>query len=344
MDEREPAAAIDGRSLAWRFGRLAALVAVAMLLIAKLPGLGEVRERLSRADTGWVALAMLLEAASVASFVVAFHCALERRLRRRTSSAVAMTAQGVNVLVPAGGTGGLAAATVIMARAGIPASFTAGRMVALFLLTAVATNVLLIIVGGLGVASGLLPGTASLAASLVPAVVTLIAVIGLMYVVRRLPRTGTAVPSPSRLRSIAQQAARYLREGIEASGELLRGGDPMLVCAALGYVLFDLAALAAAFRAVGSSGPPLGTMLLSYTLGQLGSVVSLPGTTEGGLIGAFVLYGAPLVLVTSAVLVFRAVQLVVPLALGLVGVVELRHLFRGGAQQEAWVSAVTNRR
>jgi uncharacterized membrane protein YbhN (UPF0104 family) len=242
-----------------------------------------------------------------------------------------MTAQGVNVLVPSGGTGGLAAATVIMARAGIPASFTAGRMIALFLITGVATNVLLIVIGGLGVATGLIPGTASLAGSLIPAVVALIAVAALIYIVKRIPRERAETreaAQASRRRAIARQAAAYLRDGLDASIRLLRGGDPTLLCAALGFVLFDFATLAAAFRAVGSSGLPLGTMLLGYTLGQIGSVVPLPGTTEGGLIGMLVLYGTPLGLATSAVLVYRAVQLVVPLTLGLVGAAELRHLFR----------------
>jgi uncharacterized membrane protein YbhN (UPF0104 family) len=39
----------------------------------------------------------------------------------------------------------------------------------------------------------------------------------------------------------------------------------------------------------------------------------------------FVLYGAPLALATSASLVYRAVQSLVPLALGLVGAAGLRH-------------------
>jgi uncharacterized membrane protein YbhN (UPF0104 family) len=268
---------------------------------------------------------MALEAASVVSFVLAFHSALGRRLSWRDSASLGMTAQGVNVLVPAGGTGGLAAVTVIMTRAGLPAAFTVSRMVSLFLITGVATNVILIIVAGIGVATGVLPGHASLAASLLPAVLAVMLIAAVAYLPKRLPQN---VPSNrSGWRAIAYRGLSYLSDGIRGSAELLRSRDPLLVLGALGFVLCDLAALAAAFRAVGSSGLPIGTMLLSYTLGQVGSIISLPGTTEGGLVGVFALYGAPLVLATSAILVYRASQTLVPLALGLIGVVQLRNGF-----------------
>lgn len=66
-------------------------------------------------------------------------------------------------------------------------------------------------------------------------------------------------------------------------------------------------------------------MLLAYTLGQAGSIVSLPGSAEGGLLGVFALYGTPLALATSAILVYRAVPSLVPLAFGVIGVAGLRH-------------------
>jgi uncharacterized membrane protein YbhN (UPF0104 family) len=70
-------------------------------------------------------------------------------------------------------------------------------------------------------------------------------------------------------------------------------------------------------------------MLLAYTLGQAGSVIPLPGTTEGGLVGVFVLYGAPLALTAAAVLLYRAAQSVIPLVLGALGLVGLSIPARG---------------
>jgi uncharacterized membrane protein YbhN (UPF0104 family) len=54
-------------------------------------------------------------------------------------------------------------------------------------------------------------------------------------------------------------------------------------------------------------------------------VIPLPGTTEGGLAGALALYGAPLSLAVPAVLVYRTIAIAVPLLLGAVGAVQLRH-------------------
>jgi uncharacterized membrane protein YbhN (UPF0104 family) len=46
--------------------------------------------------------------------------------------------------------------------------------------------------------------------------------------------------------------------------------------------------------------------------------------TEGGLLGVLVMYGTPLGTAASAVVVFRAVQIAIPLALGLVGAAGVR--------------------
>src|SRR4051794_35501493 len=70
---------------------------------------------------------------------------------------------------------------------------------------------------------------------------------------------------------------------------------------------FDIAALGACFAATGEE-PPLGDLVLAYTIGQLGGLIPLPGGlggTDGGLIGMFVLYGAPIGSVTAAVLLYR---------------------------------------
>jgi uncharacterized membrane protein YbhN (UPF0104 family) len=327
--DSEPAVALDRRSLIWYVARLIGAAAVVIVVIVSVPGLGGLRARLSHAGGGWTLVSSALEVGSVMCFVLAFHSALAGRVRWRNAAPLALVAQGVNVLVPAGGTGGLAATGVMMTRAGLPAAFTASRMVALFLITAVATNVLLIIVAGVGVGAGLLPGHASIAASLLPAVLAAALIAVMAYVPRLLPSVDAE--RAVGWRAFVRRSLGYVGDGIGATLPMLRARDPQLIVGALGFVLFDLAALVAAFHAVGSSGLPVGTMMLAYTLGQAGSIVSLPGTTEGGLVGVFVLYGAPLVLATSAALVYRAVQSLVPLALGLVGVGALRQFFRDPA-------------
>jgi uncharacterized membrane protein YbhN (UPF0104 family) len=312
---------VDRHGLTLRLGRLALLVGVAIVLIAKVPGLGAVRSRFAGANAGWIGASAVLEIGSVLGFVLAFHAAFERRIRFALSASIGMVAQGVNVLVPAGGSSGLALMGVVMTRAGIPVAFTATRMIAVFLVTSVAVDLLLIVAGGLGVAIGILPGSIPWEASVLPAILAALVAVGILYLPRALP-AGSAAARPG-WRTATHRTLQYLRQGIERSLELLRSRDPLLAIGSLAYVLLDLAALAAAFHAVGGAGLPLGSMLLAYTLGQAGSVIPLPGTTEGGLVGVFVLYGAPLALTAAAVLLYRAAQSVIPLVLGALGLVGL---------------------
>ncbi len=63
-------------------------------------------------------------------------------------------------------------------------------------------------------------------------------------------------------------------------------------------------------------------------LGQLGGLLPLPGGVDAGLIGVFVLYGAPIVPVTTAVLVYPALHLLLPVLLGMPAFVALRRTLR----------------
>jgi uncharacterized membrane protein YbhN (UPF0104 family) len=325
------APAFDRRALAWRLARLAVVVLVVVLVIVTVPGLGSLRSRFARAQPDWIIAACALQVGSVLCFALAFQRTFADRVSAKSSVSLALTAQGVNVLVPAGGTGGLAVAGVLMSRAGMAPALAARRLIALFLITSVITNVLLLIIGGFGTWTGALPGRASWVGSLLPALLAVALAAAAICLAKRPEASEPSGRRPSRpgARSrtsrLVRRGAGHLRDGLTCTGELLWTCDPLLMLGGIGYIVLDLGVLAVAFRALGASTLPLGTLLLAYTLGQAGSVISLPGTTEGGLVGVFVLYGAPLALATSAILVYRAVQSLVPLALGSVGVAGLRH-------------------
>jgi hypothetical protein len=242
----------------------------------------------------------------VIAFAVALHGAFARRLRVRLSCAVGMAAQGVNALAPAGGSTGVAAAGTIACRAGLDSAFVAERSVGLFLLTSVATNVLLILVGGFGVAGGALPGRVPLIGSLAPALAALVLLVAIAVLGRLLP--AECMARGSRWRTALGWGAVRVRQGILWSTRAARLRDPLLAAGSLGYVLLDLATLVASFRALGSAAPPIGTLLLAYALGQAGSIVSLPGVAAGGMVGTFALYHVPLPLSAAAVLLYQLVS------------------------------------
>jgi uncharacterized membrane protein YbhN (UPF0104 family) len=71
--------------------------------------------------------------------------------------------------------------------------------------------------------------------------------------------------------------------------------------------------------------------VFGYVIGQLGGLVPLPGGvggTDGGLIGAMVLYGAALSRAAAAVVIYRTFQLGIPAILGAIAFVRLRRTVR----------------
>jgi uncharacterized membrane protein YbhN (UPF0104 family) len=319
----------SARQIARKLAVVAGLLAAAGVLATQLPGLEEIPHQLAGADGGWITAALILELASTASFALAFHGVYDRRASRRASTSMSLAVQGMNIVLPSGGAGGLAVGAVLLDRAGVPRSFAASRTVALFLITSLVSFVA-VVIAGFGVASGALGGEATLTLTLLPGAAALL----LIVAVFALPRSQGSVTGASggRLSTALANAREYLRDGVGASAELLRSGDRLVIAGAIGYFAFDVAALAAAFHAVGSVGLPIGLLVLAYTLGHGGAIVPIPGSAEGGLIGMFVLYGMSLPTATAAVLAYRALHAGVPLVLGVIGLADVRRLHNTGYQ------------
>jgi uncharacterized membrane protein YbhN (UPF0104 family) len=317
------------RQIARKLALVVGLLAMAAVLATQLPGLEEIPHQLAGADGGWITAALVLELASTACFALAFHGVYDRRPSPRASTSMSMAVQGMNIVLPSGGAGGLAVGAVLLDRAGVPRSFAASRTVALFLITSLVSFVA-VVIAGFGVAAGLLSGEAQLAVTLLPGIAALL----LIVAVFALPRSrGELKRAPTgRLSRALANTREYLREGVGASAELLRSGDRLVIAGAIGYFAFDVAALAAAFHAVGSAGLPIGLLVLAYTLGHGGAIVPIPGSAEGGLIGMFVLYGMSLPTATAAVLAYRALHAGVPMLLGAIGLADVRRLLRNPAQ------------
>jgi uncharacterized membrane protein YbhN (UPF0104 family) len=313
----------DRRRLALRLALVAAVIGLLGLAVSSLPGLGEVRERLAGASPGWLGVALALQAASCLAFVAAFRGVFSRRLPWRLSYAVGMAAQGTNVLLPSGGAGGLALAAWALRRTGMPAERLARRTVAFYVLTSSVNFLTAAIVGSL-LAVGILSGGDSLLPTAGPAGAAIVAIAAVLALPRLLGRL-----RPQRRGGRAGQVLgavdSALSGGIADARLLVRSGNPQIILGAIGFMALDVAALGAAFWAIGAL-PPVGILLLAYVLGQLGGLIPLPGGVggaDGGLIAAFVLYGTPLGTAAAAVLAYRAFQLGLPALLGALAIVRL---------------------
>jgi uncharacterized membrane protein YbhN (UPF0104 family) len=313
------------REIARKLAVVALVLGVGAVVATQLPGVTEIGHQLAGADGGWITAALMLELASTACFALAFHGVYDRRPSPRASTSMSLAVQGMNIVLPSGGAGGLAIGAVLLDRAGVPRSFAASRTVALFLITSLVSFVA-VVIAGFGVAAGVLSGEATLTLTLVPGIAALLVIVAVFA----LPRSQGAVKGApaGRLSTALANTRAYLREGVGASAELLRSGDRLVIAGAIGYFAFDVAALAAAFHAVGPASLPIGLLVLAYTLGHGGAIVPIPGSAEGGLIGMFVLYGMSLPTATAAVLAYRALHAGVPMVLGLVGLADVRRLLR----------------
>jgi uncharacterized membrane protein YbhN (UPF0104 family) len=114
--------------------------------------------------------------------------------------------------------------------------------------------------------------------------------------------------------------------GLRDTGRLIVERRWRALAGAAGYLGFDIVALLVGFAAFGG-GVPLGPVIFAYVIGQLGGLIPLPagiGGTDGGLIGALVIYGAPFSQAAAAVLAYRLFQLSVPAVLGAIAFLGLR--------------------
>lgn len=293
-------------------------------LIVSLPGLGTLRTRFSQADVWLLALILLLKLCSCMCNVVAFRDVFCPGMSWRFSYQLGMAEQAVNVLIPTGGAGGLALGAWALRQGGMSTEHIGRRSVAFFVLTSIPNFACAAILGPL-LLIGVFPGHVPVALTAVMSALAWTAAAIAAALPLALGRLDRAKPTGGLLGKL-RIAAIIVGDGIEDTGRLLRTKRWQAILGALGYLGFDIAAAVVAFAAFGPV-LSLGALIFAYVIGQLGGLIPLPGGvggTDGGLIGAYVLYGAPLSQAVAATLAYRTFQLGVPAILGTIAFVGLR--------------------
>jgi uncharacterized membrane protein YbhN (UPF0104 family) len=311
---------------------LAAVVLVVVAAVVLVPGLGSLRSRFMGAQPGWLALAAVLQLGSCAAYVLVFRGVFCRRMSWRTSTEIGLSELAANSVFSIGGAGGLALGAWILRRGGLSAAFIAHRTVAFFLLTSLA-NVGFLALGGVALATGVLHGSPGLLLGLIPAVAAALA-IALALAAHHL--AGALARRSTRAKLAATASA--LGDGVDEALRLLRTGNPAILAGAAGYMLFDVAMLGVCFAAFGNDVPPAGVLLVAYIIGQLGSLIPIPGGIGGvdaGLIGTLVLYGVDATDAAVAVIAYRGLLLSIPALLGLPALAVLRRRLRAEAHDIA---------
>jgi len=302
--------------------RLAAYLLLAYLVLKLIPALEQALSSLEHVSWPWLLGALALETVSEMGFVVCWGAIVDpdglltaEAPGQRTGARVAWAQLGGGTLIPGGSYGGLGVGALILHRLGMPTGLIAEREFSLsFLNTAV--DGLVLIVFGLALATGVLPGPRNLLLTLLPAAVAAAAMAAALLIARAM--TDAERKPTKHVRVVG--AITTLCQAVNDTRRLLfRRGSSRAVLGALVYLLFDLLVLWSAFIAVRAHPVPgFPLVVMAYIIGALGGSIPLPAGigTVGGMVGALILYGVGHNAAFAAVLLYQAIGLLVPLAGG----------------------------
>ncbi len=301
-------------------------------VLPKLLGLNETWNRIQHGNGWWLGLAAVLEVCSFFGYVILFRGVFirgESRIDWSESYQITMASLAATRLFAAAGAGGIALTAWALRRSGMGTRTVACRMIA-FLALLYGVYMITLVVVGVGLYIGVIPGEAPFAITIVPAIFGAI-VIALFLGISMLPGDVRRLVSWTGTHRVARLALRLAdasataARGVRTALDLVRAREPALL-GAVAWWGFDIAVLWACFHAFGGS-PPKGVIVMSYFVGMLANTLPLPGGiggVDGGMIGAFTAFGVDVELSVVAVLAYRAFAFWLPTLPGAVAYLQLR--------------------
>ena len=311
----------QSRALRTSIISLAVFFGIVAALLLAVPDLRSALDHLSDADPSLIGAAVVLELLSCVGYAVLFGLIfgmLDRSLRSRLS----LSELAVNSVVSVSGLAGIALGAWVLRSKGVSVDRIARRSVLIFLLTS-AVNVVAVVVIGVPMWLGLLPGSRRALLTLLPAGAALATIVGTLLLARWAGRAASRRGSDGARRTVALKA---LSDGVGDALKLIGEHDARLL-GAVAYWLLDNVALYACLAAFGNA-PSFWVVAMAYLVGMLANSIPIPGgllAVEGGLVGMLLLFGVrPASQVVVAVVIYRAVSLWIPAVIGSLAFVSLR--------------------
>jgi putative heme transporter len=316
------------------------IVVFLYLVLPKVLGLRDTWSRIQHGNAWWLALGAFLELCSFGGYIVLFRAVFARdvsgtrgatQIDWRASYEITMAGLAATRLFASAGAGGIALTAWALRRAGFDARVAACRLIAFMALLYGVYMATLVIVG-LGLYLGVIPGRHPFAITVVPAIFGA-SVIAIFLGVSLLPgdfdrlvkRWAGGGGRVSRVISKLATVPATASTGIRTAIDLVRSRDPFLL-GAIAWWGFDIAVLWACFHAFGAS-PPKGVIVMSYFIGMLGNALPLPGGiggVDGGMIGAFSAFGVNVQVAIVSVLAYRVFAFWLPTLPGGIAYFQLR--------------------
>lgn len=313
--------AAQSRTLRNSIISLAIFFALVIALLFSVPGLDAAADRITKANLPWVGAGVVLEVLSCLGYVVLFSLVFGR-LGRSLSSRLSLAELAVNSVVSVSGLAGIALGAWVLRSKGFAADRIAKRSVLVFVLTS-AVNVAAVIVIGVPMWLGVLPGSRNALLTLLPAAAALASIVGTLAAAAWARRAAARRPLRGGRVAVALIA---VGGGVQDALEMIRAHDWRLL-GAVGYWLFDNLVLYACIASLGHV-PSFWVVAMAYLVGMLANSLPVPGgfvAVEGGLVGMLLLFGArPASVMIAAVIIYRAISLWVPALIGSLAFLSLR--------------------
>ena len=322
---------------------LVLLLVAIYVLVPRIVGFEDTLDRLGEASSWWLLLAVGFNLLAFAAYVALFQGVLggtgddrlRQRLDLRASYQITMAGLAATRLFSAAGAGGIALTYWALRKAGLRRRTSASRMVA-FLVLLYTVYLAALVIFGVLLRTGVLPGDNPVGGTIVPAAVagSVILVLGLVTLIpgdieRRLNRYACRHGRAARLAARMVTVPAAVAEGVRCAVHYLRHPrrGALAVGGAVGFWGANIAILWASFKAFGGS-VPLAVLVQGFFVGMAANLVPSPaggvGSVDAGMIGAFLIFGMPTETVFPAVLAYRVIAFWLPIPPGVVAYFQLR--------------------
>jgi uncharacterized protein (TIRG00374 family) len=318
------------------------LVAVILLTVAiyvLFPKILDIEDALGRIDDGdplWIGVAIAFNVAAFAAYVALFKGVVAGnviRLSVSESYQITMAGLAASRLFSAGGAGGILLTYWALRKAGMERRRSACRMIA-FLVLQYSVYLAALVIFGILLRTGVLPGAAPLSMTVIPAALAGAAIIVMLLLAlipqdfeRRIGRvtSGRFSKLAQRLATAPATFAQGVRTAIAFMRHPRQGG--LGIIGAVGFWAANIGILWASFQAFDIS-VPFGVVVQGFFVGMVANLFPFApggvGAVDAGMIGAFVIFGLPESEVFVAILTYRVIAFWMPLPPGIVAFFQLR--------------------
>ena len=335
----------DRRQMASFVLLLVLLVVAIYVLFPKVVGLDDALARVDNATWYWVVVALGFVCAQFGAYVALFRGVLggrrgphdeevNRRLDLRASYQITMAGLAATRIFSAAGAGGLVLTYWALRKAGMPRRRSACRMVA-FLVLMYAVYTLALVLFGILLRTGVLPGPNPVGGTIVPAAVAGgVIIVFLAFalipedVERRIGMLGR-FPKAAKLVVWVSKGPATVAMGVRTAIAYIRHPQrgALAITGAVGFWGANIGILWASFEAFGAD-VPFGVLVQGFFVGMAANLVPSPaggaGPVDAGMIAAFALFDVPSSMVFPAVLLYRVIAFWLPIPPGIVAYFQLR--------------------